>query len=505
MRKRFSSQDPRLPGNPESRFPVLSLMRIIPPDQFPRRDPASLLQFLKLCQREAKVREHPQLASITLRVKHIDPLAVLQSIYEPGERHFYLERPQSEEALAGAEAVLEHRCSGENRFASCRDFARQVLEHTIAIGDLDMSFAGPHFFGAFTFFDEEEQDATSFAPAGFFVPRWQVGRRQGEYVAVANALVEETTPLEPLVAKILGAHGKFSSFEYGEHGSGETQVRSDSRLEEVGGADWFEQAVGDALHRIGDGAYEKIVLARAIDLCRKDTYFEPLDVLNTLREKYPSCYAFSLANGKGQSFIGATPERLLKVAEQRLFTEALAGSAPRGNSAREDASLGAALLASDKDIREHLMVIDSISRRLLSLNIQPNVTEQSRLLRLLNVQHLLTPIEALLPEGRHLLDVLAVLHPTPAVGGMPRIAAREDIRRLEPFTRGLYAGTSGWFDYRGNGEMVVNIRSALMNGFRARVYAGAGIVRGSNPQKEKQETDLKLKALLEALQPTIVA
>ncbi len=480
--------------------PSLTSMRIIPPDQFPKRDPASLLQFLKLCQGEAKARKHPQLASISLRVKHIDPLAVLESIYEPGERHFYLERPQTEEALAGAEAVLEHTCSGADRFASCRDFARQVLEHTIAIGDLEMPFAGPHFFGGFTFFDEEEKDATSFAPAGFFVPRWQVGRRQGESVAVANALVEETTPLEPLVAKILGAHGKFSSFEYGEHGPQGSGSHPGYQLEEMGGADWFEQAVEDALHRIDDGAYEKIVLARAIHLRREDTPFEPLNVLNALREKYPSCYAFSLANGKGQSFIGATPERLLKVARQRLFTEALAGSAPRGNSAREDARLGAALLASDKNVREHLMVIDSISRRLRSLNIQPSVAEQSRLLRLSNVQHLLTPIEAPLPQDRHLLDVLAVLHPTPAVGGMPRIAAREDIRRLEPFSRGLYAGTSGWFDHRGNGEMIVNIRSALMDGPRARVYAGAGIVRGSDPQKEKEETDLKLKALLEALQ-----
>lgn len=475
-------------------------MRIIPPEQFPKRDPASLLQFLKLCQEEAKIRRHPQLASISLRVKHIDPLAVLESIYEPGERHFYMERSQAEEALAGAEAVLEYTASGPDRFSACRDFAQKVLENTIAIGDLDLPFSGPHFFGGFTFYDEKEAGNDAFAPAGFFVPRWQVGRRGGEYVAVANAVVDESTPLEPLAARILGAHQKFSSFEYGGQIQKPLASQCGCHLQEVGDGEWFEQAVADALSRIEDGNYEKIVLARALDLRREEGQFEPLDILNTLRERYPACYAFSFANGKGQSFIGATPERLLRVTQKRLFTEALAGSAPRGTSAREDASLGAGLLASDKNVREHLMVIDSISRRLCSLNIQPSVAEQSRLLRLSNVQHLLTPIEAAMPEGRHLLDVLAVLHPTPAVGGMPRIAAREDIRRFEPFPRGLYAGTSGWFDYRGDGEWVVNIRSALMDGSRARVYAGAGIVRGSDPKKEKEETDLKLKALLDVLQ-----
>jgi menaquinone-specific isochorismate synthase len=121
------------------------------------------------------------------------------------------------------------------------------------------------------------------------------------------------------------------------------------------------------------------------------------------------------------------------------------------------------------------------------------------LLLLPNVQHLWSPVSAGLPPEMHLLDVFAMLHPTPAVGGQPREAARPDIARLERFDRGLYAGAVGWFDHTGDGEFVVAIRSALMDGAQARLFAGAGIVEGSVPAEEKAETDLKLAALLQAL------
>jgi menaquinone-specific isochorismate synthase len=118
---------------------------------------------------------------------------------------------------------------------------------------------------------------------------------------------------------------------------------------------------------------------------------------------------------------------------------------------------------------------------------------------LANVQHLHTPVSAALPAGVRLLDALAQLHPTPAVGGSPREAARTQIRALEAFPRGLYGGALGWVDHRGGGEFLVGIRSALIDGVRARAYAGAGIVAGSEPEKEFAETELKFHALLDAL------
>jgi menaquinone-specific isochorismate synthase len=225
----------------------------------------------------------------------------------------------------------------------------------------------------------------------------------------------------------------------------------------------------------------------------------PLRMLNGLRQRFPDCYAFSIANGKGQSFIGATPERLARVSRGVLETEALAGSAPRGATATEDAVHGGALLRSEKDRREQKLVLDSICRRLGPLGLTLEFPNEPMLRKLANVQHLQTPVTATLPDSVRLLDVVARLHPTPAVGGSPRDAAVARLRELEGFPRGLYAGALGWLNARGGGEFFVGLRSALVNGSTAQLFAGAGIVAGSSPEKELAETELKFRAIQEAL------
>ena len=185
-----------------------------------------------------------------------------------------------------------------------------------------------------------------------------------------------------------------------------------------------------------------------------------------------------------------------------MHTEALAGSARRGVSASEDAQLARALFLSEKDQHEHRLVLGSIARRVADLGLKLEHAAQPRLLALANVQHLHTPVSADLPAGVHILDLLARLHPTPAVGGTPRDAALKAIPRHEAFPRGLYAGPIGWVDHRGGGEFLVGLRSALVDGHTATAYAGAGIVAGSTPENEFAETELKFKALTEAFTET---
>jgi menaquinone-specific isochorismate synthase len=256
--------------------------------------------------------------------------------------------------------------------------------------------------------------------------------------------------------------------------------------------------VARALDRIAAGDFKKIVLARAQELTA-DRPLHPLRMLNGLRQRFPDCYAFSFTRGRGPSFIGASPERLVRVSKGRLETEALAGSIRRGAGASEDAALAGTLLRSEKDLREHREVLDDIVARLAPLGIRPEYPAQPQIRRLANVQHLDTPVNATLPEHVSLLDVIGAMHPTPAVGGTPREAAVSRIRELEGFPRGLYAGALGWLNARGGGEFFVGIRSALVEGAQARVYAGAGIVAGSTPEKEFAETELKFKAILDAL------
>jgi menaquinone-specific isochorismate synthase len=471
-------------------------MTILPLNPTENASPEALQAFLAQC-RAAAVRDgHAKLVSISLAVDALDPLAVLESIFEPGEPHFYAERPAIETAIAGAEIAVAFEAHGPQRFSDVQRWSAEMVAHTIAVGDVNAPFGGPHFFAGFAFHDEVE--AGEPFPAAFtFVPRWQVALAGATTTAVANLLVTSDADLGALAQRVWRAHQKFRGFGFTEPGVSEPQEGMKPRFTTRETGD-YRAAVAAALHRIAAGELKKIVLARAQEVAA-DQPLHPLEMLNGLRQRFPDCYAFSFAHGRGPSFIGASPERLVRVSQGRLETEALAGSIRRGAGASEDAALAAALLRSEKDQREHRDVVDDIVARLAPLGIAPEFPAQPSIRRFANVQHLHTPVQAQLPGSVRLLDVLAAMHPTPAVGGSPRAAALAHIRLLEGFPRGLYAGALGWFNARGGGEFFVGIRSALIHGPTARVYAGAGIVAGSTPEKEFAETELKFKAMLDAL------
>lgn len=469
-------------------------MTILPLHPANNATPEALQAFLEHCRAAAARDGSAKLVSISLAVGALDPLAVLESIFEPGEPHFYAERPTLETAISGAEVAMMHEARGLDRFASVQRFIDETLARTIAVGDVDAPFGGPHFFTAFAF-NAEAEPGDPFPAARVFVPRWQVARAGATTTAVANLLIAADSDLPALANRVWRAHGKFSSFRYREAAGGEPAVGPDFSTQEQGD---YRGAVARALRYIEVGEFKKIVLARAIDLTTPAP-LHPLRVLNGLRQRFPECYAFSLANGRGQSFIGASPERLLRVSQGVLETEALAGTAGRGASASADAALGAALLHSEKDLREQRLVLDTIVGRLEQLGLKAEHPDQPGLKRLANVQHLHTPVRAVLGEDVRLMTVLGLMHPTPAVGGLPAEAAIAHIRELEGFSRGLYAGAIGWVNSRGGGEFFVGIRSALVDGRGARVYAGNGIVAGSTPEKEFAETELKFKAMLGAL------
>jgi menaquinone-specific isochorismate synthase len=341
-------------------------------------------------------------------------------------------------------------------------------------------------------------EGSAFAAATVFVPRWQVSRCGADYGAVANVRVDADCDLDQLVEKVWAAYLKFASFDYAHP----TCTTVDARPPVVEQSELAEGVFADgvtrALAAIDRGAYEKIVLARGLRL-EADQPWKPLDALNRLRERFSGCFTFSYSGGEGRSFIGATPERLLKLRNGRLQTEAIAGSAPRGATAGEDARLARDLLDSDKNQHEHNCVRDSIVRRLQAVGVEGQAEATARLLPLANVQHLRTQIEAEVGTSVHLLDIVAEMHPTPAVGGTPREQAVPEIAELEQLDRGLFAGAIGWFNHLNDGEMVVAIRSALIEDTTAELYAGAGIVHGSDPQHEARETEMKLSALLDVL------
>lgn len=470
-------------------------MLTIPADRFAGRSYEDLLAFLGTVEAQASAAGTWRVASISLRVGHLDPLAVLTSIYDPKEWHGYIERPQEDAAVAGAAVVALGTFAGADRFRLAQAWAEEVAARTVVTGDIDGPWAGPQFFAAFGFAPEAEPGA-DFASATVFLPRWLVARHGGDCVAVANVRVDPGAPVEALAQRVWAAHGKFSSFDYTQ--AVDPPAPLNLRFPEEDKDDDYEQGVRSALVAIAAGRYQKIVLARSVTALA-DRPLQPLACLGRLRERFPSCWSFSVNNGAGASFIGATPERLVRLRGGLLRTEALAGTAPRGATPAEDAQRAAALFASDKDRREQGLVLQSIERRLRSLGLEPKAAKRPELVRLSNAQHLRTPVTAEVPSGRHLLEVAAALHPTPATGGQPREAALPEVRPLEGRGRGLYAGALGWFDARGEGELVVALRSGLVAGVQAELWAGAGIVEGSDPAAERRETALKLLALRQAL------
>ena len=260
----------------------------------------------------------------------------------------------------------------------------------------------------------------------------------------------------------------------------------------VDDAQWLE-AVARAVSAIRDGRAEKVVLARDVHLWSRDA-FAIDEVLAALAARFPSCFTF-LVDG----LVGASPELLLRRDGPHVASRVLAGTAPRGVDPEGDARLGTALLASRKDRREHDLAARSVREALADACTELTVPDTPSLVRLDNVQHLGSDVAGTLARPLHVLDLLEALHPTAAVAGTPRAEALALIRELEGMDRGRYAGPVGWCDADGDGEFAIALRCADIDGDRARLFAGAGIVDGSLPEAELMETRWKLRAMTDVL------
>jgi len=243
---------------------------------------------------------------------------------------------------------------------------------------------------------------------------------------------------------------------------------------------------------IGAGGPDKVVLARSLRVALERSP-EPFDLVALLRERFPGCYPYGWQVGPA-ALVGASPELLVARSGDRFTCRPLAGSARRGADPEADRRLGEALLASPKERAEHAFVVEAITAALASLGAFPEGPAGPVLDRLAGVQHLATPLAG--RTGCRLLSLVAALHPTPAVGGVPREAALGRIAAVEGFDRGWYSGGIGWGDAGGDGEVALALRGALLRHEEATLYAGAGIVAGSDPTAEGEETDLKLGAML---------
>jgi salicylate biosynthesis isochorismate synthase len=261
-------------------------------------------------------------------------------------------------------------------------------------------------------------------------------------------------------------------------------------------AEWMER-VQESIDSIDRGAMSKVVLSRSV-IVRADVAATPYDLVARLRSAYPGCFTFGWQEGDA-TFVGASPELLVERSGRSVRSQPLAGSAPRGEGEDEDRAIGESLMASAKDRFEHEVVVRDIVTRMQPMANIVQAPSTPALLKMANVQHLATEVRGELAEDHSVIEVAGALHPTPAVAGLPLDDAMALIDKAESIDRGWYAGGIGWAGGNGDGQIAVALRCALIRGNTAHLFAGAGIVAGSRPEREIEETRLKFRPLLNLL------
>ena len=477
-------------------------MPVIPDNDHLLDYPQQLKQLISFAPNVTdETHSEDQITSIVQHIDEIDPLIFLGAMRSESQVSFYWENQRKQEAVVAIGSLVrlevnqsKDNGNGQDRFAQCQAFVEQY-RHKIESDESVEAKKIPYFFSCFNFANSQPNSGQSFPHGQIYIPYLQLVKKQNQYIVIVNTQTNNQDKIK-LIKQYLNNDfsQKLSSYLQKVKATNYSKLEYHFNHSEYKS---FISKVNRSLDAISTNKLTKIVIAHALEI-QTEQNLDLIQSLNNLRQNHPDCYIFSVGNQREEYFIGASPERLLSIQDHQLVTDALAGSAPRGKTEYEDHCLGDNLLNSEKEKREHQVVSDFIFEQLFNLGLLPK-RASLQLLKLSNIQHLWTPIYTQLKYKIKPLEIISKLHPTPAVAGIPIDVACAEIRKYENFDRSLYAAPIGWLDLSGNCEFIVGIRSALIRGNQARLYAGAGIVAGSQPQQELMEIELKFQALLQAL------
>jgi salicylate biosynthesis isochorismate synthase len=439
-----------------------------------------------------------RLASASAEVDVADPCPAVFASRLASDRWFCWEQPDREFALAGLGVAHEVSSRGPRRFAELAaeclgTGAGAVCEEPPGLP----AGAGPVWLGGFAFDPEGGGSSawSSLSPASLVLPELSLCRSGGRTFLTLNALIAPGEDAEravaPLRARLAGLRESEPLPMLDPHPTAHAEIRSARPPAE------FEAAVAAATARIGAGELSKVVLAREVIVSAAAAH-DPAAVFGAMRLQFPACFCFCCGTPEA-AFVAASPELLVRRSGASVSTVALAGSTRRSSDPAVDDHLGEQLLRSDKDRREQRIVSERIVRALRPHSVWVEAAAEPEIVKVANIQHLATPVIAQLAEPHSAIEMAGLLHPTPAVGGEPWPAAGAVIADLEGMDRGWYAGPVGWMDATEDGEFCVALRSALLRDREAHLFAGVGVVAGSDPASELAETEVKLQALLPLL------
>jgi isochorismate synthase len=438
------------------------------------------------------------LVSVTAEVDVADPCAAVFASRLASDRWFCWEQPDRGFALAGLGVAHEAASRGDTRFA---DVAEECLRTgRDAVLDEPRGLpagAGPVWLGGFAFDAEGGSSSTwsSLSPGSLVLPELSICRSGERAFLTVNAVVHPGDDAgnrgAALSARLAGLRGDAPLPMLDPHPTAHAEIRSARPPGD------FEATVAAATGRIGAEEMSKVVLAREVVVSAAAAH-DPAALFGAMREQFPACFCFCVGTPEA-AFTGASPELLVRRSGASVSTVALAGSTRRSSDPAVDDHLGEQLLRSDKDRREQQIVVKRILRALRPHAVWVEAAAEPEIVKVANIQHLATPVIAQLAESHSAIELAGMLHPTPAVGGEPWPEAATVIADLEGMDRGWYAGPVGWMDATEDGEFCVALRSALLRDREAHLFAGVGVVAGSDPAAELAETEVKLQALLPLL------
>jgi isochorismate synthase len=449
---------------------------------------------LRLASEKSRREARPVLVSLTQPIQSCDSLALFSAAAGSCADRLLWSQPDSGFSLTGFGAAYVIETAGSRRFSDTTAVWNALCSE--ALVEPGNGPYGPVLMGGFSF--DPGQSASQvwrgYPDGRMVLPRICLTTSRDHCWLTLNAVLRPEVSAEEESAEILRMR---RLLQMEPAAIADRPLCAKPTLSQLRSSAGWRNEVAAAARAVRRGELGKVVLARAVQL-QAPQPFDPALALRRLATGYPTCVVFAVANGDG-CFLGATPERLLKVCKGEVSTTCLAGSYPRGATSEEDRNLARALLADPKERREHALVLTAMVETLGSWCARLDVPETPSVLKLPNVQHLCTPICGRLAPDRSVLHIVEQLHPTPSVGGQPRDLALRFIREREALDRGWYTGAVGWVDHRGEGEFAVAIRAALLRGADATLFAGCGIVADSDPDREYAESCIKLTPMLTAL------
>ncbi|AGK55315.1 menaquinone-specific isochorismate synthase [Bacillus sp. 1NLA3E] len=444
----------------------------------------------------AKALAAPVLVSEVHKIEHIEPLSFFYSGCEKyfGERFFWKD-PSDQAFFVGLGICKQIQTDqSADRFIDVHNEWKRFTENSMIFNPYTHNGLGPTMFGGFSFDPLKAKTTlwTKFSHSLFHIPKYMLSIIDGQAYLTSNILCTQHDD-DSLVGKINREREQLlASAKVGK----EYRESHLAKTEEIQPDAW-KKTVDDIADALKKGPLKKVVLARELRL----HFHEPIQVEKVLEhflleQKASFVFAFE---SNGDCFVGASPERLLKKSGNDLFTTCLAGSIKRGKTVEDDKRLEQDILTDQKNLIEHHYVVQMIKEAMSEVCQQVIIPERPALMKMRDIQHLYTPVIGKTDGHTSLLQIVERLHPTPALGGLPKKEAVEKIREVELMDRGLYGGPIGWMDYRENGEFAVAIRSGLIQGDQASLFAGCGVVADSNSESEYLETNIKFRPMLTAL------